>query len=277
MNGEPIQEIVVELIDSEPQVRGRFAEEPLAELTSQIKRHGLLQPIVLCRVGNRFKVVFGGRRLLASKRAGCRTIPARVIETELSEGDTVLQQLIENCHEDLTPLEWAKGIARAMEAKKMTARQAASELGFSETRVSNSLALLKLPEWIQKLVEEGRIAGSAASRLARIEDAEKQAEHARQLADGKLTRDSLCGAMKATRASGGRAASTTTRRVTAVLGDGRSVTVTAGGLDLEEFIRVLEDLTGRARKVRPRGIALPTFIRMLKEESKTQEVENVDA
>ena len=78
---------------------------------------------------------------------------------QLSEGDTVLQQLIENCHEDLTPLEWAKGIARAMEAKKMTARQAASELGFSETRVSNSLVLLKLPEWIQKLVEEGRIAG----------------------------------------------------------------------------------------------------------------------
>jgi ParB family transcriptional regulator, chromosome partitioning protein len=277
MNGEPIQEIAIDLIDSEPQVRERFREESLEELMSQIKRHGLLQPIVLRRVGNRFKVVFGGRRLLASKRAGCRTIPARIIETDLSEGDAVLQQLIENCHEDLTPLEWAKGIARAMEAKKMTARQAAAEVGFSETRVSNSLALLKLPEWIQKLVEEGRIACSAASRLARIEDTEKQAEHARQLADGKLTRDSLCGAMKATRTSGEKSASTTVKRVTAVLGAGRSVTVTAAGLDLEEFIRALEELTGRARKVRPRGIALPTFIRMLREESKTQEVENVDA
>ena len=146
----------------------------------------------------------------------------------------------------------------------MTARQAASELGFSETRVSNSLALLKLPEWIQKLVEEGRVAGRAASRLGRIEDAEKQAEHAGQLADGKLTRDSLCGAMKATRTSGEKAGSTTARRVTAVLGVGRSVTVTAGGLDLEEFIRVLEELTGLTGEVRPRGIALPTFIRMLK-------------
>ena len=72
--------------------------------------------------------------------------------------------------------------------------------------------------------------------------------------------------MKATRASGEKAGSTTARGVTArVLGVARSVTVTAGGLDLEEFIRVLEELTGLgAGKVRPRGIALPTFIRMLK-------------
>ncbi len=244
MNGEPVQEIVTELIDAEPQVRERFEEESLAELTSQIKRHGLLQPIVLRRAGSRFKVVFGGRRLLASKRAGCRTIPARVIETPLDDGDVVLQQLIENCYANLTPLEWARGIARAMEAKKMTARQAAAELGFSDSRVSNSLALLMLPAWIQKLVEEGRIAASAASRLARIDDVEKQAEHARQMAEGKLTRDGLCGALKATSRSGNKANATTVRRVTAILGPGRSVTVTAGGLDLEEFIRVLEELTG---------------------------------
>lgn len=268
MNGEQIHEIPIEVIDTEPQVREKIDQASLTQLSKQIARHGLLQPITLRRAGDRYKVVLGGRRLLAAKMAGLRMIPARVMEKEFGAGDLPITQLVENCHEDLTPLEWAKGIARAMAAKKITASQAAAELGFSEARVSNALALLKLPKHIQDLVESGSIAASAASRLAAVEDPEQQAELARQLAEGKLTRDGLCGAIRAARQVNAKQEKPAAGRVTAVLGPGRTVTVSESNLDLEGFIRTLEELIAKARKVRPRGIGLWTFIKILRDESK---------
>jgi transcriptional regulator with XRE-family HTH domain len=205
---------------------------------------------------------------MATKMAGHTTIPARVIEKELDPGDVVIQQLIENRHKDLTPMEWSRGIAKAMKAKGMTASQVAVELGLSDTWISNALGRLKLPKWIQDMVEDGRIGGSAASQLARIEDAQQQAELARQHAEGKLTRDGLCGAVKAPRKVGVKQGQPGATRVTAVLGPGRSVTVSSAELDLETFIQSLEELIAKARKVRPRGIGLGTFIKILRDEAK---------
>ena len=270
VTSEQIQQVSTDLIDTEPQVREKFDEASLTQLSKQIAKHGLLQPILLRRVGSRYKVVFGGRRFLAAKMAGCRTIAARVIDKELDASDIPLQQLIENSHEDLTPMEWARGIARAMEAKHMTASQIATELGSSDASVSNALALWKLPKPIQDQMENGSIAASAASRLASIEDAEQQAELARQLAEGKLTRDGLCGAMKASRKAGKKDGKPRPSRATAVLGPGRLVTVSSAGLDLEAFIGTLEELIAKARKVRTRGIGLSTFLKILRDEGQSE-------
>lgn len=267
MSGERIQEIPTDLIDAEAQVRERSKKESMDELCAQIKRHGLLQPVLLRRVVERYAIVFGGRRFLAAKMAGLTTIRARITEKELEPGDIALWQLIENCHENLTPIERAKGIAKAMDGKKMTGRQIAVELGTSDSSISNSLALLTLPKWIQDLVEEGSIPASAGSRLARVEDAERQAELARRLAEGKLTRDGLRGAAEA-KDGGEEQAIAKSRRVTAALGAGRSVTVSGQGLDLESFIKTLEELIVKARRVRTRGIGLATFVKILGEEAK---------
>jgi ParB family chromosome partitioning protein len=267
VSGERIQEIPTDLIDAEAQVRERSKKESMDELCAQIKRHGLLQPVLLRRVVERYAIVFGGRRFLAAKMAGLTTIRARITEKELEPGDIALWQLIENCHENLTPIERAKGIAKAMDGKKMTGRQIAVELGTSDSSISNSLALLTLPKWIQDLVEEGSIPASAGSRLARVEDAERQAELARRLAEGKLTRDGLRGAAEA-KDGGEEQAIAKSRRVTAALGAGRSVTVSGQGLDLESFIKTLEELIVKARRVRTRGIGLATFVKILGEEAK---------
>lgn len=270
MSSEQIQEISIDLIDTEPQVREKFDEASLTQLSKQIARHGLLQAILMRRVGTRYKVVFGGRRFAAAKMAGCRTIRARVIDRELDAGDIALLQLIENSHEDLNPMERARGIARAMAGKEMTASQLVTELGdSSDASVSNALALLKLPKPIQDLVENGSIAASAASRLASIQDTDQQAELAQQLAEGKLTRDGLCGAIKAARKAGKKEGKTGPSRATAVLGPERLVTVSSAGLDLEAFIGTLEELIAKARRMRTRGISLSTFLKMLRDQGQS--------
>jgi ParB/RepB/Spo0J family partition protein len=270
VSSEQIQEISIDLIDTEPQVREKFDEASLTQLSKQIARHGLLQAILMRRVGTRYKVVFGGRRFAAAKMAGCRTIRARVIDRELDAGDIALLQLIENSHEDLNPMERARGIARAMAGKEMTASQLVTELGdSSDASVSNALALLKLPKPIQDLVENGSIAASAASRLASIQDTDQQAELAQQLAEGKLTRDGLCGAIKAARKAGKKEGKTGPSRATAVLGPERLVTVSSAGLDLEAFIGTLEELIAKARRMRTRGISLSTFLKMLRDQGQS--------
>lgn len=269
VDGEQIQEIPIDEIDTDPQVREEPADESLTQLSKQINRHDLLQAILLRRVGSRYKVVFGGRRFLAAKMAGLRTIRARVIDRDLVAGDIALLQLIENCHKSLNPMERARGIAKVMAEKQITASQIVTELGeSSDVSVSNAKALLKLPKWIQDRVEDGSIAESAGSRLAGIEDTEQQAEFARQLAEGKLTRDGLCGAIKAARKAGKKDAGPGPKRATAVLGPGRLVTVSSTGLDLEAFIGTLEELIAKARKVRTRGIGLSTFLKILRDEAK---------
>jgi ParB family transcriptional regulator, chromosome partitioning protein len=269
VDGEQSQEIPIDEIDTDPQVREEPADESLTQLSKQIKRHGLLQAILLRRVENRYKVVCGGRRFLAAKMAGLRTIRARVIDRKLAAGDIALLQLVENCHKSLNPIERARGIAKVMAEMGITAGQIVTELGESSAAsVSNAMALLKLPKPIQDLVEDGSIAESAGSRLASVEDAEQQAEFARQLAEGKLTRDGLCGAIKAARRAGKKDGKPGPKRATAVLGPGRLVTVSSTGLDLEAFIGTLEELIAKARKVRTRGIGLSTFLKILRDEAK---------
>lgn len=269
MKGEHIQEIPIDLIDVEPQVRERFAEASLAQLAKQIARHGLLQAIRLRRLGDRYAIVFGERRFLAAKLAGLKAIAARVIDREMTAGDIAIQQLIENCHEALNPMERAKGIAKAMAENGMTARQVAIELGeTSESSISNALGLLTLPMSIQDSVESGKIAASAGSGLARVEDPQLQATLASRLASGELTRDGLRGAIRAATNGGGEGKKLTPRRVTAALGPNRTVTVSEEGLDLEGLIKTLEDLLAKARKARARGIELSTFIKVLRDEAK---------
>ncbi len=269
VDGEQGQEIPIDEIDTDPQVREEPADESLPQLSKQINRHGLLQGILLRRVENRYKVVCGGRRFLAAKMAGLRTIRARVIDRELDAGDIALLQLIENCHKRLNPMERARGIAKVMAEKGITASQIVTELGeTSDASVSKALDLLELPKWIQDRVEDGSIASSAGSQLAGIKDAEQQAELARQLAERELTRDGLCGAIKAAQKAGKKEGKPGPSRATAVLGPGRLVTVSSTGLDLEAFIGTLEELIAKARKVRARGIGLSTFLKILRDEAK---------
>jgi len=265
---EQIQYLPVGKIECERQVRDHIEEASIQELASGLKEVGQLQPIRVRKVGDKYVVVDGERRFRAASYAGLQTI-AVIIETQdLDEGQIIHRQLIANCHEELKPMEKARAITRLMEVTGWSASEGAKRLGMSNANVSRLLALLSLPAPIQKQVEDGVIPSSAAAELARVDDPTKQAELAQRIAGGHLTRDGLAGERKAARKNGSNGTKPGASRATAVLDKKRSVTVSSDGLDLESFLQILEELVAKVRKIRPRGIGLQTFLRVLKEEAK---------
>ncbi|HEV3304499.1 MAG TPA: ParB/RepB/Spo0J family partition protein [Planctomycetaceae bacterium] len=263
---EQIQYLPISKIVCERQVRDHIDEASLQELA--LKEVGQLQPIRVRRVGDKYVVVDGERRFRGASCAGFQTIAAIIETQELDEGQLIRRQLIANCHERLKPMEKARAIARLMEISGWSASECAKRLGMSNASVSRLIALLSLPAPIQKQVEDGVIPSSAAAELARVDDPAKQAELAERIADGRLTRDGLSGERKAARKNGSNGAKSAASRATAVLDPKRAVTVSSERLDLESFLQILEELVAKVRKIRPRGIGLSTFLRILKEEAK---------
>lgn len=177
------------------------------------------------------------------------------------------RQFIENVQrEDLTPLEKANAIDRLMKQTGWSGTQTATKLGLSNAAVTRLLALLSLPDAIRAKIETGEVTASAGYERARVGDSEQQAKLAAQVASGELSRDALSGAVKAKKAS--PAESSRAARATAKLNDGRSVTVSSADLTLDSFIQILEDLLTRARQARPKGLALPTFLKVLQDQAK---------
>jgi ParB family chromosome partitioning protein len=266
---EQIQYLPISKIVCEQQVRDHIEEASLRELANGLKEVGQLQPIRVREVGDKYVVLDGERRFHAAKNyAGFQTIAAIIETQDLDEGQVIRRQLIANCHEDLKPMEKARAIARLMEVTGWSASEASKRLGTSNANVSRLLALLSLPAPIQKQVEDGVIPSSAAAELARVDDPAKQTELAQRIAGGHLTRDGLAGERKAACKNGANRTKPAASRATAVLDKKRSVTVSSEGLDFDSFLQILEELVAKVRKIRPRGIGLSTFLRILREEAK---------
>lgn len=264
---EQIQSIPLDQIQTASQVRTHFDEQAIQGLALSLKEVGQLQPIRVRRVEDGFVIVDGERRYRATLKAGLATIAVIIEDKELNEGNLIQRQLIANCQrEALSPLEKARALHQLMTATGWNAKQVAGSLGMSRAMVTRLLSLLNLPEELQHKVAQGEITVSAAYELTQVPDPRMQESLASALAEGRLNRDGISHARKrgneATTKRPGNAS-----RVTALLGDGRSFTMTAPGLDLESFIGSLEELLAKARKVRPQGVSLKTFITMLKEQA----------
>jgi len=265
---EVIQQIPVDKITCAKQVREHFDEESLAGLAQSLKE-GQEQPVRLRQDGTQFVVITGGRRVMAASKAGLATIGAIVERKPLSESAVLLRQLTENIQrESLSPLEMARGIDRLQKSTSWSGTQIATKLGLSNATVTRLLALLSLPEYIQAKVATGEISAGAGYELARVKDTEQQTVLAGQAIGGQLNRDALSGAVKAKRETTVNNTVPLSTRVTAKLNAGRSVTVSAAALNLEKFIEILEELIGRVRQARPKGIALGTFFKILHDQAK---------
>lgn len=129
------------------QPRKHFAEDALADLASSIKTRGLLQPIVVRRVADGYRLLAGERRFRAATLAGLDRVPALI-----RDGDDDLEiALIENLQrEDLSPLEEAEALALLIERHGYSHREVADLLGKSRPYVSNTLALNRLPESVKE-------------------------------------------------------------------------------------------------------------------------------
>lgn len=268
MEPRAIQQMPIDKIECIAQVRKRFDEETIAGLAQSLKEVGFLQPISVRRNGDQWIVSDGERRLRAARLAGFASVPVMIDDREIGEAGLTQRQLIANCQrEDFSPLEKSTAIERLMRETKWSGAQVAVKLGFSPATVSKLLALLTLPEQVRERVESGDIALSAAYQLTRVKDGTSQAQLASEVANG-LSRDGLSARLKSAKQIQGHPPKSAPKKVTALLGQARAVTVCGTGLTLERFIQWLEELLDKARKARPKGLELDTFVKMLRDQSK---------
>ncbi|MCB9386186.1 MAG: ParB/RepB/Spo0J family partition protein [Bryobacterales bacterium] len=256
---------VEELEPDDSQVRTEFEEEALQGLAASLKR-GQLQPILAYRRNGRLVILDGERRWRASRLASLPTLDVIVVDDPEERGAVLERQLVANVQrENLSPLERARAIQRLLAETGWTAAKVADSIGISSATVSRAMALLELPEEIQRRVAAGTLPASTAYELAKSGDRGKQEDLARRITQEKLSRDRVAAAVRAKPAAKGSA------RVTAALGLGRTVTLAGPGLEtLDQLIEWTEELLQRAKKARPRGVELATFMAVLRDEAKAR-------
>ena len=178
-NSQKVVEINVELIDPNPfQPRKVFSDDELVELAESIEHHGLIQPIAVRKVGDRYQLISGERRTRASKLAGLPTIKAQVYEN-LDDKAMAEWALIENIQRvDLNPVEVAKSYQQLIDNHGYTHEDLSKIVSKSRSAITNALRLLKLPPQVLLWIEEGKISGGAARALCsdKIQNAEEIAK-----------------------------------------------------------------------------------------------------
>ena len=176
---DKIVEISIDLIDPNPfQPRKAFDDEELSELADSIKQQGLIQPIALRKVGDRYQIISGERRTRATKIAGLSTIKAQVFE-DLDDKAMAEWALIENIQRvDLNPVEIARSYQQLIDKHGYKHEDLAKIVSKSRSAITNSLRLLKLPEQVLLWIEEGKLNSGAARALCsdKIGDPESLAE-----------------------------------------------------------------------------------------------------
>jgi ParB family transcriptional regulator, chromosome partitioning protein len=170
--GKPL-EIALDHIERNPfQTRTQFDEAKLAELAQSIEASGVVQPIVVKALGdNRYQLITGERRWLASRKANKATIPA--IVRQVSDEQAMEMTIVENLQRaDLNPMEQARAYQRLSHDFKLTQEQMATRTGKERASVANFLRLLRLPETIQQKVESGDLSFGHARTLLALDSAE---------------------------------------------------------------------------------------------------------
>jgi ParB family chromosome partitioning protein len=163
--------------------------EAIDELATSIAEHGVLQPIKVRPHGERFEVVWGQRRVLASRKAGLERIPALITTTDQAIADRSIEQLIENLHRaDLNPIDRAQAM-KSVVASGVSQADLARSLGLAPSTVANDLGLLDAPPKIQDLVERGELTPSHAKAMKGLAPSSQAELATRIVKDGLSAHD----------------------------------------------------------------------------------------
>ena len=155
------------------QPRIKFNEDSLNELSESIKEHGVIQPIVVRPVGDKYEIIAGERRYKASVLAGKTTIPA--IITDLNDKDSAEVALIENVQrQNLTPIEEAISYKKILDMGYLNQTSLAEKLGKNQSTVANKLRLLDLDEEVQEALLNSKISERHARSLLKLQDKKLQ-------------------------------------------------------------------------------------------------------
>lgn len=169
------------IFPGEQQPRKAFRDESLKELASSIKEKGVLQPVIVSRVGDgTFRLVTGERRWRAAAVAGLKKMPALV--RDVASKDSLEIALIENIQrEDLNPIETAEAFRKLTTDFHLTQEELSDKVGKDRATIANYLRLLKLPEEIKSLIYNGSLSMGHAKAILTVEGRSHQVEAARKI------------------------------------------------------------------------------------------------
>ena len=174
------------LLPNRHQPRSHFDEEALEDLAASLKNHGMVQPIVARKVGDKFEIIAGERRWRAARKAGLATVP--VVLKEVPEDRLLEFALVENIQrQELNAIEEAKAYWQLGEHLRLTQEQVADRVGKSRPQVANTLRLLRLPTPVQDLVAHGKVSTGHAKVLLGVEDLRVQEQLAHEVVDKQLS------------------------------------------------------------------------------------------
>lgn len=181
------QEIGVHAIEPSPyQARREITPEQLSELTESIRSEGLLQPVVVRKIGEKFQLIAGERRWRAFQQLKIKTIPARVVEA--SNASSAALGLIENLQrEGLNPIEEAHGFASLIRDFDLTQETAADRVGKARASVANALRLLSLDGEIQGFIARNLLSVGHAKVLLGVADTAQRSVLARRVIEEGLS------------------------------------------------------------------------------------------
>ena len=167
------------------QPRKFFDESKLIELSESLKEHGIIQPLIVRKIGDGYSIIAGERRYRAAKLAGFKKIPAIIMD--ISDAKLLQVSLIENIQrEDLNPIEQAFAYEKLLNEYNLTQEELSSKIGKSRSSISNSMRLLNLDERVKDFIIQGVISEGHGKVLLSL-DREKQYEVAQKIIDDCLS------------------------------------------------------------------------------------------
>ena len=183
-----LAEVPVEEITPNPyQPRKTFNEASIEELARSVREHGIVQPLVVTRIGDhKYRLIAGERRYRAAQRAGLSKVPV-VIKERTTDSDTLQIALIENIQrEDLNPIEEAHAYHQLHEEFGLTQEEISKQVGKERSTIANFLRLMKLPESVKKLLASGQLSMGHARAILAVASAKKQEQLAERVVKRNL-------------------------------------------------------------------------------------------
>lgn len=181
-----LQVHVEDIIPNRFQPRLNFDEQGLKELSDSIKEHGIIQPLVLRKLGDKYEIIAGERRYKAAQMAGLSTVPAVI--SNIDDNKSAEVALVENVQRrDLTAIEEARSYKSLLDKGYLTQEQLAKRMGLSQPSIANKLRLLNLDEEVQQALLEEKISERHARTLLTLSDKAAQREWLHRIINERLT------------------------------------------------------------------------------------------
>jgi ParB family chromosome partitioning protein len=177
---------VDQLVPNKAQPRTQFDTSSLQELASSIRSHGIVQPLIVRRLQDKFEIIAGERRLKAAELLGLQSVPCIICDIDDNESSELA--LVENIHrKDLTPIDEARGYKKLLDKGYITIDQLAARMGTTQSNLNDKIRLLSLDEAVQDALQKNMISVKHAKSLLRLTDKMKQVDILNEIIRDKLT------------------------------------------------------------------------------------------